>query len=46
MIVVLDVSKGIFENATQEEFTNAMRDAASVIVNYFKGKVKLYILIF
>ena len=33
-----DISKGIFGHSSQEEFTNAMGDAASVIVNYFKEK--------
>ena len=33
-----DWTKGIGGKATQEEFTNAMGDSASAIVNYFKGK--------
>ena len=33
-----DWTKGIGGKATQEEFTNAMGDAATVIANYFKGK--------
>ena len=35
---ILDWHQGISGKATQEEFTNAMGDAASVIVDYFKGK--------
>ena len=34
----LDYHKGIGGKATQEEFTNAMADAASAIVKYFKEK--------
>ena len=34
----LDYRKGISGKATQVEFTNAMADAASAIVNYFKEK--------
>ena len=33
-----DWTKGIGGKASQEEFTNAMGDSASAIVNYFKGK--------
>ena len=35
---ILDWHQGISGKATQEEFTNAMGDAASAIVDYFKGK--------
>jgi uncharacterized Fe-S center protein len=35
---ILDWRQGISGKATQEEFTNAMGDAASAIVDYFKGK--------
>ena len=35
---ILDWHQGISGKSTQEEFTNAMGDAASAIVDYFKGK--------